>query len=322
MSTDGRQPIFVLGAARTGTTLLQRLLNSYDDILIWGEHAGFLEDVARGFFRAWENPNVFQATNRVGDVLHDSRPADTWQGWMGWSGREDWVRTFRTFVESLFVPDGLPGKRHWGFKEIRYLATPGDRILEFLRLLYPDGIFVFIVRHPLNAIASVRRIPEGAHRLDELRRLCKGWESRYRAYRAWYEADPGRSFWIVYEEMIQERGDILRLLRALGRTLGTAQRAIMESADARWSSFKDADVNERWRQLPAAWIAVIAALLGPLCRDLGYPLPAGARRYRVPGRLLVRGLDLLDALRPATPRVRPAAAPAAHGASRPLTSGS
>jgi len=319
VTTAPPRPIIVLGAARTGTTLVQRLLNSYEDVLVWGEHAGFLEDVARAFFRTWENPSFFEGTRPLSAVLETSRPDETWQGWMGWTSREDWVRTFRGFLDALFVPGGLPGKRWWGFKEIRYMATPADRTLELIRLLYPEALFAFVVRHPLNAIASVRRIPEGAHRLLELQRLCAGWESRYRSYRAWHDADPSRSFWIVYEDLIRERGDVVRLLGALGHTIGEPQRAVMRSAEGRWSSFRDQDVNERWRQLPATWLAVVVATLGGLCTDLGYPLPSRAALYHLAGTVIVRALRLRGG--PKTPpRVRAGALPSPPPAARPATS--
>jgi hypothetical protein len=298
VTTVGPRPIFVLGAARTGTTLLQRLLNSYDDVLVWGEHAGFVEHVARAFYRAWDDPSFFKDVAPLAEILAGSRPEETWQGWMTWTSREDWLRTFRGLLDALFVPAGLPGKRWWGFKEIRYMATRADRTLEFLGALYPDALFAFIVRHPLNAIASVRRIPEGAHRLDELQRLCAGWESRYRSYHAWHAADPSRSFWVVYEDLIREEGDVRRLVAALGHEIGEPQRAVLRSGEGRWSSFKDEAVNERWRRLPAAWLAVIAATLGPLCADLGYELPPSARLYGLAGRPLVRALRRRDGVRP------------------------
>jgi hypothetical protein len=286
VTTGDRQPIFILGAPRTGTTLAQRLLNSYDDVLVWGEHAGILEDVAHAFFRAWDHPTLFRDATPLDSLLADSKPRESWQAWMSWSTRDDWLRAFRDFVESLFVPQGLPGKRWWGFKEIRYMATSDDRTLEFLHTLYPDALFVFIVRNLLNAIASVTRIPEGAHSLAALERTCASWACRYRAYRAWHTSKRSRSFWIVYEDMLEERGDVVPLLSALGKTLGPEQRAVMRSVEGRWSSFKDEAFHDRWRQLPRTWLALVSASLGDLNAELGFTNPPQVVRYRPLGRLL------------------------------------
>jgi hypothetical protein len=285
-------PIFLFGAARTGTTLLQRLLNSYDDVLIWGEHAGMLEPVAEAFYRGWENPHLFRDRIPLAEVLADSRPAERFQAWLGWYGREEWTAAFRTLIERLFVPDGLPGKHYWGFKEIRYMSRPEDRTLDLLRLLYPDALYVFIVRNPYNALASTKRLEEGAHTLRELRALCERWRSRYEAYRRVHEADRTRSFWVVYEELLEGRGDALRLLARLGKTLGDPQRAILQASDGRGSSFRDDDVHARWKRLPATWLAVITASLGPLVAALGYSPPPHAASYRLLGALLIGALGI------------------------------
>jgi hypothetical protein len=305
-----KRQVFVLGAARTGTTLLQRLLNAYEDVLVWGEHEGFLEPVATGLFRALESRNIFDPSKRVTDAVRDSRPGERWQAWMNWGEPEDWKDAFRAFLERLFVPDGLPGKRWWGFKEIRYMANPADRTLDLLRELYPDALFAFIVRHPLNAIASVRHIPAGAAGLGELRRLCVTWDRRYRAYAAHRRRHPERCFWVVYEDLVRERGDVTRLLAAMdGRAIGEPQRAVLAARDGRWSSFQDDAVNDRWRELPASWVAVVASMLGPLCAELGYTLPARSAGRRLAERLLVGALRARDAVggeREAPPATEPA----------------
>lgn len=41
------QPVFVLSAGRSGSTLLQKLLNSSQELVIWGEHMGILRHLAR-----------------------------------------------------------------------------------------------------------------------------------------------------------------------------------------------------------------------------------------------------------------------------------
>ena len=300
MAEDGRTPIFVLGAARTGTTLLQRILNSYDDVLVWGEHAGFLSDVARAFYVAWESPSLFRDLKPLAEVLQGSNPRASWQAWMSATTREDWLRTFRAFVESVFVPDGLPGKQYWGFKEIRYMAAPGDRTLDFLHALYPDAVFLFIVRNAFNALASEKRIPEGSRHLSGLKRTCDRWRRRYEAYRDWHRSGRIRSHWIVYEEMIEGRGAIVDALAALGRSLGEEQRAVMQSEEGRWSSFKDDAFNERWRRLPATWLALATAMLGPLNAEFGYDNP-GCVLHRRAGRLLLRGLEVRERLVGAPP---------------------
>ncbi len=279
------QPVFVFGAHRSGTTLLQRVLNSYDDVLVWGEHAGFLRPLGEAFWAGWESPSLFGDRKPLADILADSEPFADWQAWMNWFSREDWIAAFRRDIESLLLPGGLPGKRFWGFKEIRYMARPGERTLEFLATLYPDAVFVFIVRNAFNSIASNRATPEGARSLRALKRVCDGWTRRYRAYRDWHRAGRTRSFWIVYEELIEGRGEIRALLAALGKEFGDRQRAVLESSGGRRSSFATEDYNARWAALPRAWLGVVAASVGALNAELGYPTPPLPLAARMAGRL-------------------------------------
>lgn len=285
-------PVFVLGAARTGTTLLQRILNSYDDILVWGEHAGVLRDLAAAYFRGAESPYLFSHALPLAEVLAGSEPENRWQAWMTWLGREQWPAVFREIVEALLVPRGLPGKQHWGFKETRYLGDGiEDRTVEFLHAPYPEALFAFVVRHPLNALASARRMTFGRRRgLLALQRAADRWLARYRAYEAWHRSGRLRSFWIVYEELKEGRGAILDLLAAIGKSLGPRQQAVMNAAAGRGSAFRDARVNERWKQLPWHWLMVIDAILGPHMSALGYTRPRLAPGVRLVGRVLVPAL--------------------------------
>jgi hypothetical protein len=69
---------------------------------------------------------------------------------------------FKLFVATLpiFAKTGKKAKDYstissqdaLGFKEIRYGLS--DLVLEMLADLYPNGRFVFIVRHPVDFVAS------------------------------------------------------------------------------------------------------------------------------------------------------------------------
>ena len=290
--TSAKQPVFLLGAHRSGTTLIQRLLNSYDDVQIWGEHEGFLRDVADAFFRGWESANLFQDSRPPGTATSD--PSADWQAWMNGFSKADWELRFRELVESLLVPGGLPGKRFWGFKEIRY-GSSTDRTIELLCHLYPDALFAFIVRDPFNALASARRRPERARSLAELKTSCEEWVARYRSYREWHASNRIRSAWLRYEDIIRGEGAILELLAHMGKSLGEPQRRVLASEGGRGSSFRTGDYNTRWQALPAAWLGVIDTTVGPLAAELGY----APRRLPITRRALGRAAAWWLSLRPA-----------------------
>lgn len=278
-------PLFVFGGHRGGTTLLQRLLNSFDDVAIWGEHEGVLTQVADAYFRGAESAQLFANVRTAGP----SDPRSDWQAWMSAVTRDDWDASFRRLVTALFLPPGARGVCVWGFKEIRYGTLPGDRAIELLARLFPDARVAFLVRNPFNMLASAATRPEGPRSLADVVRVCTRIATRFRTFGEWHRSGRLRSHWIVYEELIEERGAIHELLADLGRTLGPAQRAVLAAeGGGRGSSFRDAAVNERWRRLPPVWLAVARRGLAPIARELGYPLPPVSPIPRLVAPLLWR----------------------------------
>jgi hypothetical protein len=152
------QPIFIIGQARSGTTLLQRTLNSVGDILISGEHAGILAGISQSF--------------------RTLVPSD---GWPGFDINDGDETPYHAHVETLlrsareFAPcvNGLhleylrclfttivylianPAKRQlrWGFKEIRY-GWGNDFVIPMILDLFPQAQFVFVMRNPIAQIWS------------------------------------------------------------------------------------------------------------------------------------------------------------------------
>jgi len=148
-----RAPVFLLcGGRRTGSTLLQRLLISTGEVLVWGEHGGKL-------------------VRHLGELTRDMRD------WMdGYAAPREHFETFRRSGFNAWIPNmnpplaqfeegcrallnqalaqpardlGYPG---WGFKEVRY----GRRAARFLASLYPDAAFVLLVRNPEACLRSVK----------------------------------------------------------------------------------------------------------------------------------------------------------------------
>ena len=278
-------PLFVLGGHRGGTTLLQRVLNSYDDVAVWGEHEGVLTPIAEAYFRGADSPALFANVQ----APRASDPRQDWQAWMSAVDRAAWDASFRRLVTSLFLPAQADGIRWWGFKEIRYGPTPGDRAIEFLAHLFPDARFAFIVRNPFNMLASAHSRPGGPRTIRDVVRVCGRLAQRFETFRRWHDDARVQSYWIVYEELAREVGEVHRLVTDLGHEIGPAQRAVIAAeGSGRGSSFHDDAVNERWRRLPAPWLAVAREMLGPVATALGYALPPVSPLWRITAPLLRR----------------------------------
>ena len=128
LSNDRKKsPIFLLGTHRSGTTLLQRIINSSEDTLIWGEHGGFLSQVAEAYLLNFEDKTILH------NIPQQNKPFDTpqakikklknsklWPAWCNWYSQKEVQNIFRSFIENFFNPSNGQKNISWGFKEIKY----------------------------------------------------------------------------------------------------------------------------------------------------------------------------------------------------------
>jgi hypothetical protein len=144
-------PVFLLaGGGRTGSTLVQRLVVSTGQVLMWGEHRGAIIE------------HLLAMTKSLGS-------------WLAYQGRFDWAR-FRLEGYFAWIPNLNPelpcffsasreflehslghtarqmGYPRWRFKEIRY----GREEALFLHRLYPDTRFVILIRNPADRQRSIK----------------------------------------------------------------------------------------------------------------------------------------------------------------------
>lgn len=283
-----RRPIFIFSSGRCGSTLLQRLLNTYANVTIWGEHAGALAPLAESYFQLIENrisrdfPPPPRATSESLEQLAARKDPRHWQPWLNFISHDDIEGSFRRQVESFFRHPAMTEDHVWGFKEIRY--GQNDRVIEFLRRLFPEALFVFLCRDGLNTVASQF---QAWHRPSSWARLvptpalvaaCRVWRMQYQTFRRWHESGELDSYWITFENLVAG-GEALRpLLDRMGLPLGAAQRAVIELIEGRGSAFEaDAAVEERWKQLGFLPLVAVEAIVGDLNRQLGYAPPSPVR---------------------------------------------
>lgn len=148
VSVDGHEgPIVVLASGpRCGSTLLQRLLNSHPDVLVWGEGGGFLGRFAAAFadLRDWASTYETQraalrmaADAFVANALPDDGELDA---------------AAAAFIRALFAePAARRGRSRWGFKETR-----GDaRLARFLRAVLPGTRVIHLTRDVADVLRSL-----------------------------------------------------------------------------------------------------------------------------------------------------------------------
>lgn len=150
-SLEKQSPIFILSFCwRTGSTLLQRVINSTGDALVWGEpHT--LSQLFNSFRK-------FSALSRETEWARKQVRENGWQ--------ESWAPTIQPDLKyvdsaarsSLFELYGQAaideGFSRWGFKEVRPDAANNAR---FLRRIYPNCKIVFHYRDPVEVHLSISK---------------------------------------------------------------------------------------------------------------------------------------------------------------------
>jgi hypothetical protein len=146
-------PIFIFGAGwRCGSTWLQRIVMSSGRVLVWGEpfdRSCIVQTMASQLLpitKDWPWDYAF-----LGNEDTRTLP-DRWVGNL-YPQCDRLLEAHRDFFRSLFVvPAQELGLARWGLKEIR-LSTAHA---QYLRLLFPDSKFLFLIRNPFDAYRSYR----------------------------------------------------------------------------------------------------------------------------------------------------------------------
>lgn len=150
IGTSDARPIFIFAAGwRSGSTLVQRMLTSADDIMIWGEAysrsqlAGTLLSQFRAITMDW--PLERYVAHAFEGELDNQWIANIYPSF------DHLIRAHRAFFTELFaIPAQAMGRPRWGFKEVRLTS---EHAL-YLKLLYPAAKFVFLYRNPVDAYLS------------------------------------------------------------------------------------------------------------------------------------------------------------------------
>jgi hypothetical protein len=127
--------LLIVTYGRTGSTLLQGLLNSIPGILIRGEN----ENLFEGFWHAHQR--LLEARKRLGpDAAHP------WFGIQEMS-EELFLQRCASLAKELLLGNTPAAQVNvYGFKEIRYILLPPQELaayLDFLRLIFPSCGIIF-----------------------------------------------------------------------------------------------------------------------------------------------------------------------------------
>lgn len=128
-----QRPIFILSTMRSGSTLFRLILDAHPNIAISAE-TGFMGALA------------------ANKAIPNWRYGREWYGRLGWSEEEldDRLREFYSGMFERYA--AAQGKSRWGDK------TPFHfRHIEEMARVFPEAVFVAIVRHPGAVVHSLTR---------------------------------------------------------------------------------------------------------------------------------------------------------------------
>ena len=316
MSTPppGDGPIFILGAGRSGTTLMQSLLSAHGRIAvtpethfcaIWEQRTGRpVADPAACFEAGWRG---YLASRRFADLGLTPEEARA----VLERGPE---RTARTALAALMTAYGeAQGKPRVGEK------TPGHwRHARTLLDWFPEARVIVMRRDPRAVAASKMRAPWAAQamrfagtslaratRLHVVAEEARHWLRIYREAMPPLLAGP-RATQVAYEELAREPEAVTRRVCAfLGEAFEPTMlgdRSAQAAADgggteAQWDGWRAGHLAaarrpvgqesiERWRaELAPREVAAIEAVAGEAMEEAGYALASGAPERRSAARL-------------------------------------
>jgi hypothetical protein len=137
---DRIQPLgylFVVTYGRSGSTLVQGLLDAIPGYLIRGENRGVL-------YRLYQYHSALDTARKEFGRTESLTSRDSWYGIDEYSGSLAVTRMRSLMLETLLKP--RPGTRVVGFKEIRWFYDDWEKYLSFVREVFPGARFVINTR--------------------------------------------------------------------------------------------------------------------------------------------------------------------------------
>jgi Sulfotransferase family len=304
---EGCAPIFVVGAARSGTTLMHRMLHAHPNLALMDEAAFFegilkLRPVLPDLRGEGAIAHFFELLPRIQHIQH-------------WSGMDKALAEVKARLSS----DPAPSYERFYFLLMDTLArqagaarcgdkTPENvRYLHELKAIFPSCQIIHMIRDPRGNVAS--RLKLGWASDDVLSNVVK-WKLDVRAGRRFAQstvAGQGSYLEVKYEDLVgAPEATLQHVCHFLSESYCPEMLDFYASKSVLFKNepWKDTtfapvttDYVETWRRsLSGAQLALIEWIAAPELRKLGYlpsTLRAADRLAALPqcGRELARWLD-------------------------------
>lgn len=282
--TADKSPFFIVGSPRSGTTLLQTLLDAHPALCIPPESHVF--DHFGEIFRCYGDlGRPGNAEKFVRDLLSDERikrwgleikPAEFCRPL-----RE---RTLREIVSRLFgLYADLRGKARWGDK------TPEHTLhMQEIRSVFPDACFIHLVRDGRDVAESLGRTFFGPPTVDQRALQWKQYVNAFEDFKSRY---PEACLTVRYEDLVQNPPEVMgRILSFLGESTDSIPKEIPQSAlknvylntdDGTHQSLQDAlspaKIGLYKKRMSRREIEIAESIAGTELQRYGYSLESSGR---------------------------------------------
>jgi Sulfotransferase family len=192
--------LFIVTYGRSGSTLLQGILNAIPGVLIRGENSGAL----RGLVQSW------QAAKTAHDMFspESDKPTSSWYG-AAYMDLDSYGHDLAAcFIRNILKPP--PDVHIMGFKEIRYHVTADELAfeMEFIRRFFPRSAFLINTRDLEATIVSSKKAGHGVSE-EEL-------VASDQLLRDVAKSSPADVFHIHYDDYLDDPGRLKSLFDFLG----------------------------------------------------------------------------------------------------------
>jgi hypothetical protein len=191
---------FVVTYGRSGSTLLQGILNQLPHTLIRGENNLFLLPLGRSFKR------LSEAHFKMGD-------GDTRNPWFGSKSLSpiDFLNSMSRIVESQLLGSYTVSEiSRLGFKEIRYIELSQPELfdhLNFLRSLFPSHQFIFHTRNHQQVAESGWWAQQDSDKVMERLQVFENHLVEFSM-----QLPPKSYLWTSYEAIVEGRESFRKIL--------------------------------------------------------------------------------------------------------------
>ncbi|MQA99027.1 MAG: hypothetical protein GEU78_01830 [Actinobacteria bacterium] len=271
-------PFFIVGSARSGTTLLRLMLNAHSRVAVPPE--------SRFICEFWTG----EADIDVTDYLTQLATHKRYQLWdlpvhivRAEIGDRDRMRFAEAIDATFHAWARVHGKSRWGDKTPRYIEC-----MPLILSLFPGARFVHLVRDGRNVALSYADVPFGPKTVAKAADL---WARRVRiGMQEGRSMEPGHYIEIVYEDLVEDPlGEVKTLCEFIDLEFEPDMLDYTEKArSAMLPSAKTLNphVSEKphavraWQtEMPDEHVEIFEAVAGDTLSELGYerrfPSPSG-----------------------------------------------